>query len=76
MLVDNNAVSKCHTANYIVFSYMYTGFIITCHFKQQLIFNETDFTSSWLHRATMISNTFIVQLMHTTLKNVELLKYF
>ena len=31
--------------------------------------------SSWLHRASMISNTFIIQLMHTTLKNVELLKH-
>jgi hypothetical protein len=31
---------------------------------------------SWLHCASMISNTFIVQLTHTKLKNIELLKHF
>jgi len=45
MLVDNNVVSKCHTVNHIVFSYMYTAFIITYHFKRQQMFNETDLTS-------------------------------
>ena len=34
------------------------------------------FQSSWLRRASIISNTFIVQLMHRTLKKVELLKHF
>ena len=32
--------------------------------------------ASWLHRASMISNTFIVQLMHTTLKNVFIKTFF
>jgi hypothetical protein len=40
MFVDINAVSKPHTVNHIVFSCMYTGFIITYHCKEQQIFNE------------------------------------
>ena len=31
--------------------------------------------SSWLHRASTILNPFYYQLIHTTLKNAELLKH-
>jgi len=38
------------------------------HCDQNLLQINIHTASSWLHRASMISNTFIVQLTHTTLK--------
>ena len=37
--------------------------------------NINEFSSSWLHCASTVLNTFYYQLMHITLKNAELLKH-
>ena len=45
---------------------------VTC----STLFKENTCYSSLKPRTSSTSNTFIVQLTHTTLKNVELLKHF